>query len=1850
MKLNSGSKLSRRPMQSFRELRTVSPVCSLRIRDVTPEISRRFTRRTSPTGVILLVVLGSLTFFSILVATFLVFSNESRDTSFALAQQESRSIDVKWTMNESLMTLLRGSSDPSNPFYGEDLLADYYGLHDGYPVTVSNGPPPVEDSGFVFIRVTTRTQGNSGNRGPPTFPQLDDVFAGAAITFLEGPLENRTYRVLRSQYVGNGNSQAWNLGFELHGDELGDPNYPDARSLFLKSNTAWINGRPRNSVGWGFRINPTTGADGFDDAIVDPTTPSLLNLPASLQPNHLVGSNIDKSLVSGDVDEDYDAADYNNWFLSHRNADGSVIPSFHRPSVINYLLNHNSVDLSNPASYNPLLRSIERATYRPLPILNRNLGFKGGSSEYALRSGAPVNNPARLNQLVDALINGQWDVDNDSDGVADSVWVDLGLPAFTAPDGRVLRPLIAPMIEDLGARLNLNAHGNLQLKQSVAQSGSIGDASASWAGLPNTQRALFRGLGWGPAEISLPQTDGAGANLGTLLNEIIDSKYEISVAAKTLDAGGAGRDSLDTLTAGKQTRYHTASGGWGSPLDLYGHSAVGIGRSGHLLVVPPSLAAPVRQDLNHPYELDASGRLSGDAAFTMSDLEAILRSDDFDTELLPDRIRDKINALLNQHPRYRHAFSTLSASEDAPIVSLLDLTYLASLEAGHGNGNANGNVNRPWMDKIIPPELKLGRKVDVNRAVGNGVDDDGDFVIDEPSEVALEEDPGRPGKAFVVANNSAGSVPNGFDNITPSYTWDEGPGGGNSFPITGRQLLARHLYLIAMLVRYELDLQPPYDKGVLPTHSNYNQNELEAYTARRLAQWAVNVVDYRDPDSIMTRFEFDPDPFDSNGWSTQGGGPNRPNVVWGVEEPQLVFSESLALHDVRVRDTDRDSSGEFKKQTQNASDLTTDQVRIPQGSLFLELFCPQAPIDSTIVADETTKPGRAMEFYTQAPTGDLQLNLAATAPPRNNSAPYGAPVWRIGISERHDQNGGVRAAAVDAAPSRQRLALPDTASFDLDQPDEIQGILPNGNRPLEMTRFIFFTNIPEMDSNPQAAFNQIRNLVNGNQITDMAPEQVFVAPSVTSNAALNNDRLLEPGQFLVLAPRLNTHLGSSFDFANANGNAGGNTTGNTFNQTNQLSPSGPSNQVIRIENLQGYQQLGHYGVLDSDTNGVGDRATPLLSVAGQGANYGARALPLVIAAPRRNGWAATSYENGIVGLNVSEPMPNANQFYPQPSLRYFGNTPFPDGGTYALTDAYLDYSDVNDTAINDPVDESFDLIPFGAEGDPELGTIENYRTAYLQRLADPTLPYDELTNPYRTVDWMQLDLTVFSGEEREDFVTEGEGPNDYARRSRQRNGHVRLPSDLTNSVKSNALYTYESQSDSGDFNLDIASYDVGSSGHFFKYEGLFPGDDGKLFSSLSFLNCENPLANPNQPNFGLEFEGYDLPLGTLVSGMDANFPRTPYALHPWLNRDFATPFELMMVPACSASRLFEEFTVCVSDPVVYPTDNQSVVVSQSPYRHLLNFFHSNLGAGGANPGDPGSLELVRIFDFVHTMPRYRGEVEYMVPSRAASISNRVNNWTGFADLIKPPFNFTYDNQRQGTVNLNSLSAFPVWAGLMQGHLSADEYLNFNSSQALGFQSFLINRRGYTDDQAINKITPAITSGERVNYRKDLNADLPTRFAGVYRSPMLAGKSILPVLERPAVNSTLFRDQSLATSSTPTQKPFFVRSVGELPAVNPADATVNPASNRLRNPWMRYQTLMRMPNLVANNSQVFLIRLTLGFFEVDAATGELRDEYRATEGLAERFKGTFVIDRSIPVGYQPGVDMNTRDVVIFESLD
>ncbi len=73
--------------------------------------------------------------------------------------------------------------------------------------------------------------------------------------------------------------------------------------------------------------------------------------------------------------------------------------------------------------------------------------------------------------------------------------------------------------------------------------------------------------------------------------------------------------------------------------------------------------------------------------------------------------------------------------------------------------------------------------------------------------------------------------------------------------------------------------------------------------ARILAQWAVNIVDFRDSDAAMTKFPYDELPFGLNGGNPRpsdsrddkapGWAPQPGRVVWGLEFPELALSKYL---------------------------------------------------------------------------------------------------------------------------------------------------------------------------------------------------------------------------------------------------------------------------------------------------------------------------------------------------------------------------------------------------------------------------------------------------------------------------------------------------------------------------------------------------------------------------------------------------------------------------------------------------------------------------------------------------------------------------------------------------------------------------------------------------------------------------------------------------------------------------------------------------------------------------------------------------------------------------------------------
>ncbi len=508
-------------------------------------------------------------------------------------------------------------------------------------------------------------------------------------------------------------------------------------------------------------------------------------------------------------------------------------------------------------------------------------------------------------------------------------------------------------------------------------------------------------------------------------------------------------------------------------------------------------------------------------------------------------------------------------------------------------------------------------------------------------------------------------------------------------------------------------------------------------------------------------------------------------------------------------------------------------------------------------------------------------------------------------------------------------------------------------------------------------------------------------------------------------------------------------------------------------------------------------------------------------------------------MNVSEPLASSTaNYYIEPTKQYTTV-----GGTsYPLTDAYVELSCrryrsrslgfAQRPARRHAAQWTDPRVTVATVGDPNvtdpmLGTIENYRTAFLQRLADPTRGFHPVLNPYRTVDQITIDLTIFSGEdEPADITLQGQAPvptvqRQYQSGSRQRDGVG------TNGVGTNILHSYSTQVPA------LADVDLGQGVYF-----ALNGGSTTLTTTLNYLNS-----------------GFGAPIPTGVRGR----PAMPFAMHPWLNRPFASPYELMLVPACSQARLFEEFAVVGPvDPDIYP-DAESNTMDPAfatkfiaPYRHLLNFFHS--GQLKADISSERSSEFGMLFDLVGTPTRFRGELEPIDPSRLVD--------PALSDMFPAPMNFVDDNSRVGRINLNTLAEFEVWKGLMQGHLNAEENLNKTgapTANQLSFESFLTSRRGYVAPGGPSK---KVTAPGPYNYDPSrFDPDYPTQFAGILKAsaharfaPRLRGSAMSDwgALKRRNVGSSLLRgfgaiDQLDGHSGgTPTTASMFVRIAAQKP--------------------------------------------------------------------------------------------------------
>lgn len=1447
-------------------------------RPLTPSPFRLHGRSArSRRGVLLLVVLSLLVLFTLIAVTFVLVASQSRRSVRADSRNEQYGDDPQKQLDSVFAQLVRDTVNPQSALRGHSLLADIYG-NDGAKGTISSAAA-VAGGQFYDLQVASLTDlfGNAYPAGSTV--QTPGYFNGCVLTILSGPAANLSTRIVGWAYIGGG-YQIRIMAFQWRTQQ--DPTNFTAASA--AGSGFLINGQPFNGTGFGLPA----------PAAIVPNAPTLLTAGAisGVPGAFLLNPVFSPTTVNpfGGPDEDYDAPDPQNMALAYSpitlpatvpgpGNPSPILPSFHRQDLVQYLATTNNAAWTDP-------NVARRVMLRPLGKMTTN-GTNYPSPDHPNFTGSNPGSPAYPG-VLDAA-NGPWDIDNDGDGIPDSVWIDPGFPAQTAPDGRRFKVLAAIYATDLDGRLNVNAHGSIaQLEPNyLTLPASIPATYYAGGSVPN----LMRGQAYGPAEINLgvifgryrTPADAAYSRYAAIFagNANYTGRYGEPNRYANLSTlpgypnTGAAPGNLppypgittfdDPLNAITQLEFPAAGypnlpSAYATPPDLAGRGTVALDVRGTPLT--PYMGT-TSDTIDDPYELDLGRRFirsamplnasttatgPADAPFSASELEAILRIYDLDTSVLPARLK---SMLANVPPATALRMLTTD-SVDLPSPSLLPTRDHLAAAGGLGIGTQHlvdllkirlaqngfaGNLALA-VQQLLPPEVVAGQRLDINRPFGNGYDDNGNGVVDEPAEAGSGTEP-----AWLANANAAKhpSVPNAFVGAPPFFEANNGldANGDNISNTTDRRLarhlFARHLYVLMMLLKDQAAL--------IDFDGDGNSNAEE--TARGIAQWAVNVVDFRDRDSIMTPFEYDFNPFNTDGWSVDGilgtfddndpvGHPDR-RIVWGCERPELLITETLAFHDRRTEDLPSPEStvAGAMGSGKDAPDGTTkdfDQRLRPKGSLFIELYNPWNTQTSTLNNGFPSVAEAPGEFYNVAANeANGNVNLPnpqiASGIQLNATTPGNTPVWRLII---------VKGASIPADPDDFGVSPP----------------LPFQKADVERT--VYFANPQLVTDLPTLANHYTSTTL---PIAPLMPGRYAVVGSA-GQPGLNTAT-----EFITPIGRLNANFGASSD---------GIVTG--LRQIVLAPNVNPLVNQVEVRNNFGVNQ---------EPTATGD-LLPAVAVVVDSTWNGTTTIPL--------------------SASISEPV-----------IGYVA------GGYDPLLAA-------GEGAFNPPLNIPLD------EGNLDLdGTRLNYRMIHLQRLADPTLDWNASTNPYLTVDSMSVDLTVFNGvadpaQPRDPHTSPGLiGVSSYQR------GDA-VPS----AVVSPQTLLWSHQPLNGPV-PPVGIPPSGGSQHIVNFA---------LKHSLGYVNTRFGVAAT-----ATAYKTSDAPFGTYVGS--PKVPPAgigPFPWFAWNNRPFVSPIELMLVPKSRSSRLLFDFN-STSSSYALPAGPGPPAAAAQPLQlaggHLLDFFQTNVPGNSA---------------------------------------------------------------------------------------------------------------------------------------------------------------------------------------------------------------------------------------------------------------------------------------------------------------
>jgi hypothetical protein len=504
------------------------------------------------------------------------------------------------------------------------------------------------------------------------------------------------------------------------------------------------------------------------------------------------------------------------------------------------------------------------------------------------------------------------------------------------------------------------------------------------------------------------------------------------------------------------------------------------------------------------------------------------------------------------------------------------------------------------------------------------------------------------------------------------------------------------------------------------------------------------------------------------------------------------------------------------------------------------------------------------------------------------------------------------------------------------------------------------------------------------------------------------------------------------------------------------------------------------------------------------------------------------------------------------------------------------------------------------------GTYANQRLLVLQRLANPRAPWNINTNPYISIDTSSVDVTAFNG--LDSTADPNNTPRTISFSAFERGGSqyftAPAPAPATRAL-------WRPQMAHAQTDVQASPTETGNP-HVFRRE---------LISTLGYLN----------QGYGQPYTYASMPATTYVGAPQVNsLPQT--SAFPWLvfnNRPFMSPAELLHVPVTSQYQLLVQFNTITGPPGNVYANN---VEQDQVFAHLPNFLRTN-ATQGTITGTDGPL-LARLLDYVETPSRFVMTERFYNPQQFSSTppGTAGNN---VASGYRPPFNYLSRFRDPGRINLNTFSDELIWSALV------GEYTPNNTTQHSVLQGWSqvsdisLARQGYggTPGQ-INNGYPSIFSNP---FRATEAADLMPN-AGVDLRKREAEAGLL----RPRMGGT---DPLLASS---------------------VNTFIVPGSNQQfadpsRSPFFRYLPLQKLANNVTTNSNCFGVWITIGYFEVEDApnVNSAQDPRRYPDGYmlgqelgldvgdTQRHRAFYLIDRSIPVGFIPGVKLNSENTVLLK---